>query len=56
MGFGINKTLSRWDHYYDVQQKRVGLLLKSVNHLPDLEAVVRQHMVNDSLVSLYPGK
>jgi hypothetical protein len=56
MGFGINKTLGRWDHYYDIQQKKVPILLTAVNHLPDVEAAIREHMANDSLLSLYPGK
>jgi hypothetical protein len=55
MGFGLNKATGRWDHYYDVKVN-MGLAVKAVRHLPNVEADFRQHMVNDSLITFYPGK
>jgi hypothetical protein len=56
MGFGVNKAKNQWDHYYDVKERTVAVSVKAVRHLPDVETNLRQHMVNDSLISLYPGK
>jgi hypothetical protein len=56
MGFGVNKAKNQWDHYYEVKNSRTAISVNAVRHLPDLEANLRQHMMKDSLISLYPGK